>query len=159
MQYRGQNKVSKRIHFVLSTYCPATPRDEKLSVGSIPYLKHVPLPLHSLRLCLDKGEALLTVTSSRSEPGEMECTEPVELDQSDSLLLFKEPFKGTWDLQLWVKPQCKHLEKLFRFGKEHPGTAKHLSDFLLPSKINAGDCRLYMEAHVILKRCDTTTVG
>ncbi|KAK3714286.1 hypothetical protein LTR37_007872 [Vermiconidia calcicola] len=64
-------------------------------------------------------------------------------------LLFKEPLKNLWTLQLWAMAQPQHLKKLYKFPAGRPGNMGCLGQFLDPRKVRLGDDRLYMEAHIV----------
>lgn len=94
---------------------------------------------------------ILTPNFCRSEQDDSVAELDEDHDESDAYLLFKESFKDTWDLQLWVMPQSRTVKKLFKFDAQHMTGSGHLCDFLGKEKLEAGDRRLYMEAHVVRK--------
>ena len=83
------------------------------------------------------------------------ATEGIDLEQGDdqlnSHILFEKPLAGAWKLQLWVLPQSGHISKLFKFPSSRPDSTDRLDEFLAADKVNIGDHRLYMEAHVVPK--------
>ncbi|KAK5118777.1 hypothetical protein LTR85_007983 [Meristemomyces frigidus] len=69
-----------------------------------------------------------------------------------SHVLFKKPLSGQWELQLWVMPQSPKLRKLFRYPNGCEGSTDQLHEFLDPEMVARGDRRLYMEAHIIVRK-------
>jgi hypothetical protein len=65
--------------------------------------------------------------------------------------LFAAPLDGNWKLQFWVKSQAASVRKMFRYPTGRNGSSGRLDEFLLPSKVEAGDVRLFMEAHIVHK--------
>ena len=72
-------------------------------------------------------------------------------EKGNSHVLFEQPLKDTWSLQLWVLPQPRHIKKLFKFPTNRAGSTDRLGEFLAPDKVEKDDYRLYMEAHVVPK--------
>lgn len=80
-------------------------------------------------------------------------------DDRTSSMLFAPRLQNTWGCELWVLPQEPAELKMFRYAVAGDEIGSKLACFLHNDLVKAGDCRLYMEAHIVPKKDDWLVTG